>query len=106
MQTTSRNMRVDVQGMRHGKLNIALKDIAAIATKARTRRRADMRVSLSWLRWINHRQQLESGDPFQKHGSLCFRKRATQTPCIKLPATMTFVTKRSSRSRTENETVA
>jgi hypothetical protein len=37
-------MRVDVQGMRHGKLNIALKDIAAIATKARTRRRADMRV--------------------------------------------------------------
>jgi hypothetical protein len=39
-------MRVDVQRMRHGKLKVALKDIAAIATKARTRRRADVRAFL------------------------------------------------------------
>jgi hypothetical protein len=37
VQTTSRNARVNVEGVDHGNANIVLKDAAAIATKARTR---------------------------------------------------------------------
>jgi hypothetical protein len=37
VQAASRNARVNVEGVDHGKANIVLKRAAAIATKARTR---------------------------------------------------------------------